>query len=181
MEIYNIKLDYRYAIGDIISNKTPDTIGMNLTENFLKGFLTFGWITKESPIIPDITIIASELFSLDRKARISLESLLSGQNLKGITIGDTSYVVTMDIPILQGVLNMKSSKITRFSTGDIMEVKEPVFLPKEFPPLFRTEYTDNAIFCNGTFKEEVQKNRLTGLIFNACKIQSSSWLHKLLK
>lgn len=87
----------------------------------------------------------------------------------------------MDIPILEGVLNIKQSKIKYFSTGEIMEVKRPVFISTDFPPLFRTYETDNALFCTGTFKDTVTQNGLTGLLFQTCKIESESWLHKLLK
>lgn len=77
--------------------------------------------------------------------------------------------------MVKDALNLKKSKVTRFSDGEIMTVDEPVFLPKEYPLLFKIEEQSGAYYCTEEFKDYVQSNKYTGLLFTECKIKSKSW------
>jgi len=79
------------------------------------------------------------------------------------------------VEYLDNCLNIKKSKIKRFSNGDVMEVTLPVLLPREYPILFRITEMPSVFFCTNVFKEFIENNSITGVIFEECPVKSKSW------
>ena len=71
---------------------------------------------------------------------------------------------------------MKKSRITRFSNGDIMEISSPVLLPNDYAPLFRVMEMSSSYFCTDIFKNIVEENKLTGLLFEEIRVKPTKFL-----
>ena len=111
------------------------------------------------------------------RAEISkdVKNLFPSLALHPIKVGTDDYILFSSIPILSDHLNLKKSKITRFSNGDIMEIPTPVFLPSDYPILFKVEEMPSAYFCTQEFKDLIDGRSYTGLLFEVRKIKSKSW------
>ncbi|MDE7347318.1 MAG: hypothetical protein K2N48_11360 [Muribaculaceae bacterium] len=176
MNLYKIYLNYKFAISDVEKyDGNVDYLSLNSeTTSILKSF-EFGWQTVESSVIPDITIIMSKLFCIDKKAANTLLSYLNGIVLTPISIGNKIFNSLSHIPILNRALDMKSSKVKYFSTGDIMEITRPVFKKQEYPNLFKIDEISGTFFCTHELKNIVEINNLTGISFEECKVKQKSW------
>lgn len=174
--IFQIKSDFSYSYADIIESRNgADSLELSDQSLEMLPNFKFGWITSESDVKPDCAIIISELLCFNLKAESIFQQILRLSNLVYIEIGTDKFVVVPSISVLKGCLNIKKSKITRFSNGDIMEVSSPVLLPDEYSCLFRIEEMPSSIFCNGEFKCVIDANSLTGLSFEETPIKSKSW------
>ncbi|MDE6091187.1 MAG: hypothetical protein K2G41_10870 [Duncaniella sp.] len=176
MKLFKISTDYNYALADIAESydATDSLILTSETTELLKNF-RYDWITEDSTLIPNIAIIMSELFCLDEKAVTELRPYLSDLILSAILIRKDTFYSLSNIPILKGSLNLKSSKIKYFSTGDIMDVTKPVFNEQNYPSLFKTEELIGSFFCSEDLMNTITANNLTGILFEECKVKSKFW------
>lgn len=176
MKLYKISFNSEYALADIVdSNKNVDSLSLNSeTPELLQNF-RYDWVTDDSSLTPNIAIIMSELFCVDKKALGTLSPFLSLLGQTEIIIGQVKFYSLSNIPVLKDALNLKSSKVKYFSTGDIMEVTKPVFREQEYPNLFKADEIIGSFFCSEGFMNAIVSHNLTGLFFEDCKVKSKSW------
>lgn len=176
MNIWKIGFNYSFAFADIC--KSPENIDLDDVfashDPDLRN-IKFGWIVNQSDIIPDIAIIRFNVICLNETAFNKLKTLFKNYSFKKITIGTDSYYAIFNLPEEQDKLNKKKSKIEYFSTGDILEVVKPVFLPGEYMTLFQIPEALYTVFSTQDFKDRVEENNLSGLNFEECAIKSKSW------
>ena len=177
MKLYKVSCNYKYAFGDIsvTYDSTTDFLSLNSETIDLLNKFGFDWQTNDSSIIPDVTIIVSELICLDEKAFNILRSLLTGIKFNPILIGKDDFKSLSNIPVLKNVLDLKHSKVKYFSTGDIMQISQPVFKTQDYPNLFKIEEIGGYFFCSEEFKRTIDFNNLKGISFEECRVKSKSW------
>lgn len=171
--VYIIKSDYRYAHADIMESLNgADSLDLSADNPEMFHNFKFGWLTAESTRIPTCAIINAEMLCIDQDKCSEIPFDLS---LAPITIGRIPYMVLTNVDVLENSLNIKKSKLKRFSNGDIMEVTSPVLLPKDYPKIFRIPEMPSSYFCTDVFKEFIENNSISGLIFEECLVKSKSW------
>lgn len=176
MEIYQLSFDYSYALADIVESLNgADSLELCAERPDMIGKFKYGWLTNESTLIPDLVIIISNMLGCKVEISKEVSNLFPSLALNPIKIGTDDYVLFSNIPILSDHLNLKKSKITRFSNGDIMEIPAPVFLPSNYPILFKIEEMPSTYFCTQEFKDLIDGHSYTGLLFEVRKIKSKSW------
>lgn len=176
MNIYKISFDYNYAFADIVESRNgADSLELSIDNLETLMDFRYDWLTDESNVTPDFVIIISELLGCAKKNSHFITKLCPNIVLHPILIGSKEFNIQSNIPVYQDRLNLKKSKITRFSNGDIMEISNPVLLSSEYSPLFRLEEIPSTYFCTELFKNMVESNNLTGLKFEECKVKSKSW------
>lgn len=176
MKLYQLAFDYDYALADIIESLNgTDSLELSSDNSAMIKDFKYGWITTDSDQIPAFVLINMDL--LGCKANISqiVCNLIPELERHPIKIVDDDYVLFSNISTISECLNLKRSKVTRFSNGDIMEISNPVFLPNNYPPLFKTEDMPTAYFCTQEFKDLLDNQSYTGLVLKECKIKSKSW------
>lgn len=176
MKLFKISTNFKYALADITeSYNGADSLSITSeTPEALKNF-QYSWLTQDSTIIPNIAIIMSELFCLDDIALEALKTSIPDLIQTPMLIGEERFFSLSNIPILKGSMNLKSSKIKYFSTGDIMEIIEPIFNKGDYPNFFKCEEVIGSFFCSEDFMNIVIDNNLTGIVFEECKVKSKSW------
>lgn len=176
MKIYKISCDYKFALGDIVkSSQDVEFLSLDSETVDLLDKFNFDWSTNESSALPNITIIVSELFCLDEKSTKKLIQHLNGIHFNPILIGKERFTSLSNIPTMENVLDLKSSKVKLFSTGDIMEITHPVFKNQYYPNLFKIDEIGRQFYCSEELKNVIIFNNLTGIIFHECKVKSKSW------
>lgn len=174
MKIYQLSFDYSYALADVVESLNgSDSLELCTEKPELMDKFRYGWITNESTNIPDFVI----MMFLGCKTEISkdVKNLFPDLAIKHIKICADNYVLFSNIVIMSDCLNLKKSKITRFSNGDIMDVITPVFLPAKYPFIFKIKEMPSIYFCTQEFKYFIDIHLYTGLVFKECKIKSKSW------
>ena len=134
----------------------------------------FSWDTEESDLIPNITIIMFRLLCIDHIGIEKMHTVLENWTLAPMEIQGRRYYSFTSIPILSGAINHKSSKITYFSTGDIMDIVKPVFNDGDYPLIFKIEEADGTLFCTDVLCDAILAHNLTGVKFTECKVKSKS-------
>lgn len=178
MKIYQLSFDYSYALADVVESPNGEnSLGLCAEIPELMDKFRYGWLTNESTKIPDFVIIISTMLGCKVEISKEVKNLFSNLVLNPIPIkiGTEDYVLFSNIPILSDHLNLKKSKITRFSNGDIMEIPTPVFLPGNYPILFKVEEMPSTYFCTQELKDLIDGYSYTGLLFEVRKIKSKSW------
>ena len=177
--IYHINLNFDYAVGNIVKEESNASfLELNSESISLLKAFKFDWNTEDSSAIPNLTLIMSELFCCDIVASELLKDIMGTIQFNNLFIGDNQFFSISNIPIKKNAINLKASKVKYFSTGDIMEIEKWVFNQDEYPPIFKAEEMPGVFFCTEIFKDTIEKNHLTGLIFTECKIKSKSWFSK---
>ncbi len=178
MEIYQISFDYSYALADVVESLNgADSLELCAERPELMDKFRYGWLTNESTKIPDFVIIMSTMLGCKVEIFKDIKNLFSNLVITPIPIkvGTDDYVLFSNIPILSDHLNLKKSKITRFSNGDIMEIPTPVFLLGNYPSLFKVKEMPSTYFCTQESKSLIDGRSYTGLLFEVRKIKSKSW------
>lgn len=176
MEIYQLSFDYSYALADVVESLNgADSSELCAERPDMISKFKYGWLTNESTLIPDFVIIMSNLLGCKAEISKEVKNLFLSLALNPIKVGTDDYVLFSNIPILSDHLNFKKSKITRFSNGDIMEIPTPVFLPGDYPILFKVAEMPSAYFCTQELKDLIDGHSYTGLLFEVRKIKSKSW------
>ncbi|MCM1141635.1 MAG: hypothetical protein NC453_23950 [Muribaculum sp.] len=179
--IYQISLNFNFALGDITKILTgTDPLELNSENVAVLDNFQYDWDTDESSLMPNLTIIFSELLCCDLKAHDYLKAVMTQIVFNKILIGKDEFFSISNIPCLKERLNLKSSKIKYFSTGDIMEIERPMFNSGKYPPLFKVEEMPGVFFCSELFKDTIENNHLSGLLFTERKIKNKSWISKFL-
>lgn len=179
--IYQINLNFEFALGDVIKSLSDtEPLELNSENVAILNDFRYGWDTEESSLIPNLTIIFLELLCCDSKAHGYLKTAIEQITFNKIEIGKDEFFAISNIPCLKERLSLKSSKVKYFSTGDIMEIENPVFYCGEYPPLFKVEEMPGVFFCTELFKDTVENNQLSGLLFTECKIKNKSWISKFI-
>ena len=176
MNIYQIDFDYTFALADIrASVDGADSMEFSQERPELIDKFKYDWVTTDSESIPDFVVIMSELLGCKTGLKSKVEELSQSLRFHDMKIGDMDYIVFINIPTLQNCINLKKSKVVKFSNGDIMEISNPVFLPGDYPILFKVEDIPSTFFCSQELKDFIEVNSYTGLRFNECVIKSKSW------
>lgn len=179
MKIYKLSINFDYALADIVENyNDADSLSLTSETIDLLNDFRFDWNTDDSHLIPNIAIIMSKLLCFDIISWDEVRSLLPDNGITQISIGNKPFISLSNIPVLRGALNLKSSKLKYFSTGDIMEITSPVFNEREYPNLFKVEEIYGSFFCTDELKNTIVSNNLTGLKFEECRLKSKSWFRK---
>lgn len=175
-KIYQIDFDYNYALADITESMNgANSLELSAdTPEYLSSF-KYDWITNESTIIPDCIIVISELLGGNEHFTKVIKEVMQSINLHPIFVGKKKYDIYTGMHIYKNQLNLKKSKVTKFSNGEIMDIISPVFLPGDYTPLFRIEEIPATYFCTEKLKKAVESNELKGLKFSECKVKSKSW------
>lgn len=175
-KIYQISFDYAFALADVKESlHGADSIELSSESAQLIKKFRYDWVTDESDTIPDFCVIMSELLGCKTTITDNTKALLSTIKTVNIKIGSLDYAIFIDVPTQKSALNLKKSKISRFSDGEIMSIDEPVFLPNEYPLLFKIEEQSGIYYCTEEFKSYIEGNQFTGLKFMECKVKSKSW------
>ena len=176
MQIYQIDFNYAFALADVVTSK-PGADSLELSSDRPELFDDFGydWLTDESKAIPDFILIMHAILGCKQSLYQDLTNILDGLGTHPIKVGKDDYLLFSDIPVISKCLNLKKSKISYFSDGDIMDIKEPVFLPGDYPNLFQVKQMPSTFFCNQLFKNEIDTRSLVGLLFNKIVMKSKSW------
>lgn len=176
MEIYQLSFDYNYALADVVESLNgADSLELCAERPELINKFKYGWLIDESTKIPDFVIIMSNMLGCKVETSKEVKNLFPDIDLNPIKVGNDNYVLFSNVAVLSNCLNLKKSKIVRFSNGDIMEVSTPVFLPGDYPILFKVEEMPSAYFCTQEFKDLINGHSYTGLLFEVRKIKSKSW------
>ena len=176
MNIYQIDFDYTFALADIrASVDGADSMEFSQERPELIDKFKYDWVTTDSELIPDFVVIMSELLGCKTRLKSKVEELSLSFKFHDLKVGNMDYAAFINIPTLQNCINLKKSKVVKFSNGDIMEISNPVFLPGNYPILFKVKDMPSAFFCNQEFKDYVKANSYTGLRFKECVIKSKSW------
>lgn len=176
MNIYQIDFDYTFALADIrASVDGADSMEFSQERPELIDKFKYDWVTTDSELIPDFVVIMSELLGCTTGLKSKVEKLSQSFKFHDLKVGDLDYTALINIPTLQNCINLKKSKVVKLSNGDIMEITNPVFLPRDYPILFKVEDMPSVFFCSQEFKDFVEANSYTGLRFKECVIKSRSW------
>lgn len=176
MKIYQLTFDYDYALSDIKESfNGADSFQLSADRPDMISSFNYEWVTKESEIIPDIVLIMSELLGCKSNLSDNIKKAIPSLILHPVKIDEMNYVLFSNISTISDCINMKKSKIARYSNGDIMEISCPVFLPKNYPILFKVKDISSPYFCTKEFKSLIERNSYTGLVFEECKVKSNSW------
>lgn len=176
MKLFKISTDYNYALADIAeSYNGEDSLSLTSETSKLLNKFRYVWLTEDSTVTPNIAIIMSELFCVDEKSFTDLRPYLPDFIPTAILIEKDTFFSLSNIPVMKDSLNLKSSKIKYFSTGDIMDVTKPVFNEQNYPNLFKIEEIIGSFFCSEELKNAIIANNLRGIIFEECKVKSKSW------
>lgn len=119
----------------------------------------------------------SKLLGISADSYPKIKPAVHGLETVDIDIQDERYKIFVDLPVVKNGLNLHKSKITRFSTGDIMHIDSPVFFPKDYPPLFKIAEEPASFFCSSELYNEIVSNKLSGWLFHSCPIKSKSWFN----
>lgn len=175
-KIYHISFDYAFALADVkASLHGTDSMELCSDRPKLINEFQYDWVTNESETIPDFCLIMSELLGCQTSMADSIKELMVSITTVNIKIGSKDYSVFTNVPVITDALNLKKSKIARFSDGEIMSIDEPVFLPNKYPMLFKIEEQSGAYYCTDEYRTFVESNKYTGLLFTECKVKSKSW------
>lgn len=176
MEIYQLSFDYNYALADIVESLNgADSLKLCAERPEMIRSFKYGWLTNESTKIPDFIVIMSNMLGCKAEISKEIKNLFPDLVLNPMEVSANSYVLFSAIAFLSDCLNLKKSKITRFSNGDIIEVQTPVFLPGSYPFLFKVKEMPSTYFCTQEFKDLIDAHSYTGLVFEKRKIKSISW------
>lgn len=176
MEIYQLSFDYNYALADVVESLDgTNSLELCAERPELMDKFRYGWLTNESTKIPDFVIIMSNMLGCKAEISEDVKKLFPSLALNLIKVENDNYVLFSNVAILSNCLNLKKSKITRFSNGDIMEIPTPVFLPSNYPILFKIEEMPSTYFCTQDYKNLIEGHSYTGLLFEVRKIKSKSW------
>lgn len=176
MEIYQLSFDYSYALADIVESLDgADSLELCTERPDMISKFKYGWLTNESTLIPDFVVIMSNMLGCKAQISENIKALVPSIHKNPMKVGKDDYVLFSNVPILSNALNLKKSKITRFSNGDIMEIPTPVFLPGNYPILFKVEEMPSTYFCTQELKDLIDGHSYTGLLFEVRKIKSKSW------
>lgn len=174
--IYQIGFDFSYALADIAKQKS-NICSIELFDNTPELFdqFEYEWNTEESTQIPNLILIMSKLLGVSSEYYSTIAHVVSPIKTKLVDIGGKSYNIFTEVRMIKSALNLRKSKLTRFSTGDILSVDSPVFLPQNYPPLFKIEEAPTTFFCSELLYDEIIANKLQGWKFKACPIKDDSW------
>lgn len=176
MNIYQIDFDYMFALADIRTvDDGADSMEFSQERTELIDKFKYDWVTTDSEIIPDFVIVMLELLGCKTELKNKVEKISQSFKFHDLKVGDMDYTAIIGIPTIQDCINLKKSKVVKFSNGDIMEVSNPVFLPGDYPLLFKVENMPSAFFCCQKFKDFIETNSYTGLRFKECMVKSKSW------
>ena len=177
MKIYQLSLDYSFSLADVIETfDNADSLELcSEKPEMIKNF-KYGWIMNESKIIPDFVLIMSSLLGCKYGFLKNIRKIIPSINFIPVKIDRDDYALFSNLPILENCVNIKKSKVSRFSNGDIMEISNPVFLPNDYPALFKVEEISSSYYCTEDFKNIITDNQYTGLMFNECNIKSKWWI-----
>lgn len=175
-KIFQINFDFKYAYADIVES-INNTSALDLSDETPELFSDFkyGWLTKESNIIPDTIVIMSEVLGFNEKGLSLVKDIIPSLSVNQISVGSHKYNMLCNLVRKNACLNLKKSKVKKLSNGDIMEIQNPVFYPGEYPTLFKVEEMPMSFFCTETFKDVIESNSISGLTFKECPIKSKSW------
>lgn len=174
--IYQISFDFSYAFADILKQK-GDVSSLDVfddTPELIQEF-DYDWVTKDSDIIPDLILIMSKLPGVETNVYHMMEPFLPGIDTVEIALSNRKFKILTNIPCLGNTLNIRKSKVTRFSNGDIMSIESPVFLPGEYPALFKIEESPTSFFCSDSLFNEIKEKNLSGWNFSECTIKRKLW------
>lgn len=176
MKLYQLSFDYAFALADVIESlDSSDSLELCPERPELIKCFKYGWIMKESTVVPDFVLIMSSLLGCKHRILGDVKNVTYNLNFTPVKISDDEYVVFSNLPILSDCINIKKSKVSRFSNGEIMEISNPVFYPKEYPALFKVKDIPSSYFCNEIFRDVIIDKQYTGLLFKECNIKSKSW------
>ena len=176
MKIYQLSFDYSYALADIVESfNGADSLELCAEKPDLMNKFRYRWLTDESTKIPDFVLIMSNILGCKAEISTDVRNLIPSLTLNPIKVETDNYVLFSNIAVLSDCLNLKKSKVTRFSNGNIMEIPSPVFLPSNYPLLFKVEEIPSAYFCTQEFKDSIDTHSYTGLLYEERKIKSKSW------
>lgn len=182
MSIYRISFDFNLAFADISEPRGQDTSPLELsdeTPDLLHQF-NYNWLVDDSDIIPDLILIMSKIAGASIKVYKVIQHLIPYLSTEEISVGDYKYKILLRVPILKEALNIQKSKVTRFSTGDIMLIDQPVFYPKsDYPHLFRIDEEPSSLFCTQELYNCISSSNLMGWKFEECPVKKS-WLQSVL-
>ena len=175
-KIYHMSFDYAFALADVkASLHGADSMELCSDRPELINEFEYDWVTDESEKVPDFCLVMSELLGCQTSMADSIKKLMESITTVNIKIGSSDYSIFINVPVITCALNLKKSKIVRFSDGEIMSVDEPIFLPNKYPMLFKIEEQSGAYYCTDEFKTYVESNKYTGLLFKECKVKSKLW------
>ena len=177
MKVYKISKDYRFAIADIVECKNGfDSLDLSPDTTELLNIFKYDWLTDESDIHPDFVYISLSLIGGSNNVSRIIQQVCHDIRLNPIKVGNNNIDVYSNIPEYSNCVNMKKSRITRFSNGDIMEISSPVLLPNDYAPLFRVMEMSSSYFCTDIFKNIVEEKKLTGFLFEEIRVKSTKFL-----
>lgn len=175
-KIFQIDVDYRYSLAEVVeSNDEVGILDLSSQTIDLWEKFKYGWLTEESEIKPNCVIVFSELIGGDEHFSKAIQERFPLLQLKEVNVDNDKYRFIVAVPVLKGCINIRKSKVTRFSTGDIMEISNPVFFPGDYPCIFKVEELPSAFFCMESFKDVIDTNQLSGFVFVERKIKSNKW------
>lgn len=178
LNIYQIGFDFTYALADV-SEQRGLANSLDLyddTPELIRAF-EYKWVTEDAIRLPKLILIMSKLLGISADSYPKIKSAVHGLETVDIDIQGERYKIFVDLPVVKNGLNLHKSKITRFSTGDIMHIDSPVFLPMDYPPLFKIAEESAIFFCSSELYNEIVSNKLSGWLFHSCPIKSKSWFN----
>lgn len=175
-QVYQITSDYSYAFVDVTKQK-GEASSLDLSDDTpeLIPEFDYGWITVESEEFPDLILIMSKLLGIDAKVYPVLAPFVSELGVIELNFSVDQFKILTNIPCLEGVLNIQRSRVTRFSTGDIMSIESPVFLPGDYPPIFKIGEMPTSFFCSEALFNVIQAKGLKGWNFAICPVKKKGW------
>lgn len=105
-----------------------------------------------------------------------LKPFFVGQKIQiiPIRVEDCQYAIVNTTEVLDGVLNEKKSKLTRFQNGRIMDVEDYVLKPQnKIHNIFKLSQFPVFSFISEELYNAIKKLNLTGITFEECKISKS--------
>lgn len=105
-----------------------------------------------------------------------LTPLLKGLNIQKILIKveNCQFVILNTLEIVDGVLDDRKSKLTRFQDGRIMDVEKYVLKSqKNYPSMFKLKEIPIFTFVSEELYNTINKLGLSGISFEECKKNKS--------
>lgn len=100
-----------------------------------------------------------------------LKPLFVGQKIQiiPIRVEDGQYAIVNTTEVLDGVLNEKKSKLTRFQDGRIMDVEKYILKPLKYcSNMFKLREFPVFTFISETLYNTIHKLGLSGIVFEEC-------------
>ena len=187
MKIFQIKKDSNYAElspkDELITGINEGFEGESISD--IWGSLQImTWNFEESEVKCDFPLLYGLIPIMSEKAKKIFATLIPADFVEylKIRVEDENYYALNILKSYDKLLNTGKSKMDYFSNGRIMGIDKYVFSEiSDLSPIFKITQLKISAFVTEEFKNIVEKEGLTGLVFEECEVVTKGWFGNIFK